>query len=172
MANHFTQKGLELRSKQIETQQEKVKAIGQETGEAAGMNCDWHDNFGYEDAKRRFEMESANLQRLREAMSAAQLITVEEQREEIAIGVTAELSVDGESREFTIGAYGESDPANGLISYNTPLAKALLKMQAGESKRINIGGKSVTVEVKDIYPPSYRYHALIENFVNGDGRPL
>lgn len=167
MANHFTRKGLELRSRQIKVQEEKVKAIGREAGEAAGINCDWHDNFGYEDAKRRLEMESANLQRLREELAGAQMLTVEEQREKIAIGVTAEVSIDGESREYTIGAYGESDPASGLISYNTPLGRGLLKMEAGDSKRINIGGKTVLVEVEEIHPPSYRYHTLLENLLNG-----
>lgn len=170
MANHFTQRGLELRSRQIKVQEEKVKSIGKEAGEAAGINCDWHDNFGYEDAKRRLEMESANLQRLREELVGAQLIAVEEQQEKVAIGVTAVVSIDGQRREYTIGAYGESDPPSGLISYNTPLGRGLLKMEAGDSRRINIGGKTVTVEVEEVHPPSYRYHVLLENLLNGDSQ--
>jgi len=163
MRNLFTQKGLNLRLRQIKAQEQKVKAIGQEAGDAAGANCDWHDNFAYEDAKRRLEMESAHLQRLRDEISVAQLITVEEQSERISIGVTVEVSIDNKMKEFTIGAYGESDPDIGLISYNTPLAKNLLKMELGDSERINIGGKFLLIEVEAVHPPSYRYDALIEN---------
>lgn len=166
MVNHFTQRGLELKYKQIKIQEEKVKAIGREAGEAAGINCDWHDNFGYEDAKRRLDMESANLQRLREEISGAQLITVQEQSDKIAIGVTAQVNLGGERKEFTIGAYGESDPVNGLISYNTPLARGLLNMEVGDLKHLNIGGRSMIIEVEDIYPPSCRYHSLIENLLS------
>src|ERR1043166_3503717 len=126
MVNHFTKKGILLQEKLIAIQQQRVKMIGKESGEAAGINCDWHDNFAYEDAKRRLEMESPQLPRLQEGVSNAYLIQVPEQNEKIAIGVTAEIIIDGDVKEFTIGAYGESDPQTGLISYNTPLARGLL----------------------------------------------
>jgi transcription elongation GreA/GreB family factor len=163
MTNYFTQKGFEVRLRQIKAQEQRVRDIGKEAGDAAGASCDWHDNFGYEDAKRRLEMECSNLQRLRDEISTAQLITVKEQSERISIGVTVEVSIDSKTKEFTIGACGESDPDTGLISYKTPLAKHLLKMELGDSKRINIGGKFLLIEIGAVHPPSYRYDALIEN---------
>src|SRR5437660_284100 len=116
MVNHFTQKGILLQKKLIAIQQQRVKVIGKEMGEAAGISCDWHDNFAYEDAKRRLEMAPTQLRRLREEVSNAYLIQVPKQNEKIAIGVTAEIIIDGDVKEFTIGAYGESDPQTGLIS--------------------------------------------------------
>src|SRR5947199_2849109 len=116
MTKYFTREGLDMKQRQLKAQEAKVRDIGKEAGEEAGMNCDWHDNFGYEDAKRRLEMESTTLQKMREEITGAQILTIQEQSERVAIGVTVELTVDGESKVFTIGAYGESDPNNGLIS--------------------------------------------------------
>jgi transcription elongation GreA/GreB family factor len=166
MSNYFTQEGLELRRQQIKAQQEKVRAIGKEAGEEAGMNCDWHDNFGYEDAKRRLEMESGILQKMLEESSGAQIVDIEEQNNIVAIGVTVELLINGDRKVFTIGAFGESDPANGLISYNTPLARPLLKMEVGDSKTFNIAGKQAKVEIEEIYPPSYLYRQLISKLIS------
>lgn len=161
MPNYFTRKGLELRKKLIKAQEQKVKAIGKEAGEEAGISCDWHDNFGYEDAKRRLEMESVTLRKLREEVGSAQVIEVEEQSEKVYIGVTVRTHIGGEEKEYTIGAYGESDPNNGMITYISPLGRSLLGMQVGDSKIVNIGGKAVEVEVDEIFPPSYRYHRLL-----------
>jgi transcription elongation GreA/GreB family factor len=166
MRNHFTQDGFEFRRKQIKAQQEKVRAIGKEAGQEAGANCDWHDNFGYEDAKRRLEMESEILRKMMEETSDVQIVNVEEQNDAVAIGVTVELLMNGGEKVFTIGAFGESDPTNGLISYNTPLGRQLLKMEAGDVKNITVGGNSTDIEVRKIYPPSYRYHSLIAQLVD------
>jgi transcription elongation GreA/GreB family factor len=168
MSNYFTQQGLELRYKRIKAQEEKVKSIGKEAGEAAGISCDWHDNFAYEDAKRRLEMESMALQKMREEVSGAQIISVKQQSDQVAIGVTVKLTVNGEKKEYTIGAFGESDPAKGLISYDTPLARSLLKLEVGDTKAVKIGGKLVEVEVEEIHSPSYRYHTLIAELARAD----
>jgi transcription elongation GreA/GreB family factor len=166
MRNHFTQEGFEFRRKQIKAQQEKVRAIGKETGQEAGASCDWHDNFGYEDAKRRLEMESEILRKMMEETSDVQIVNVEEQDDAVAIGVTVELLMNGGEKAFTIGAFGESDPANGLISYNTPLGRQLLKMEPGDAKTITVGGSATDVEVRRIYPPSYLYRQLIAKLID------
>src|SRR5438309_913648 len=100
MKNYFTDKGLDLQYRKIKTQEEKIKSIGKEAGEAAGISCDWHDNFAYEDAKRRLEMEATALQKMREEVSGAQIVALKDQSDQVAIGVTVELSVNGESREY------------------------------------------------------------------------
>jgi transcription elongation factor GreA len=170
MSNYFTEKGLDLQYRRIKAQEEKIKAIGKEAGEAAGIACDWHDNFAYEDAKRRLEMESMALQNMREQISGAKIVNLKEQSDQVAIGVTVELTVNGEAKEYTIGAFGESEPNKGLISYNTPLARGLLKLGVGDTKRIDIGGKPANIEIEEIYPPSYRYLSLIDEFVIAESK--
>jgi transcription elongation GreA/GreB family factor len=165
MSKLYTQKGLYLKQRQIATQEAKVRAVGREAGEEAGISCDWHDNFGYEDAKRRLEMESSLLSRLKEEITGIQLITIQEQDETVRVGVTVRAQVGGEEKEFTIGGYGESDPQNMLIAYTSPLAHAVIGMRKGESRSAYIGNRKIDVEIEAISPPSYKYHQLIQNLV-------
>jgi transcription elongation GreA/GreB family factor len=162
MDYYYTKKGLELKQRQIKFQEEKVKSVGREAGEEAGISCDWHDNFGYEDAKRRLEMESGVLKRLKDEAQGAILVKIEKQSQRVMIGVTVKVSVDGTEKEFTIGAYGESDPGRGLVSYSSPLGHALLNMEVGDGKNVSIGGRTVELEVLSIDPPSSKYYQLVE----------
>jgi transcription elongation GreA/GreB family factor len=159
---YYTKKGLDLKERKIKAQEAKVRAIGKEAGDEAGLNCDWHDNFGYEDAKRRLEMESALLAKLREEISGSRVIEVEEQNERIGIGVTVKFALNGDEKEITVGAFGESDPTNGLVSYTSPLGRVLLRMEAGDSKIADIAGRKTEIEILEIRPPSHLYHRLID----------
>lgn len=165
MNNVFTKQGLELKRRQINEQQKKVRAVGRQVGDEAGINCDWHDNFGYEDSKRRLEMESQILKRLNEEVAGATVISVEEQCDRVMVGVTVTVLFNDESKEFTIGAYGESNPSKGLIAYDSPVAAALIGMRAGDSVRAQIAGKIQEVEIEDIRPPSHRYNRLVDELL-------
>ncbi len=169
MRKNFTQEGLALKQKRLRSQQAKVKAIGREVGAEAGISHDWHDNFGYEDAQRRLELESRILKGLTEELAGAQIITVTEQAAKVMIGNTVKLRVGEEPKEITIGAYGESEPTMGLIAYTSPLAQAVLGLAEGDSKASTIGGRSVVIDIEAIYPPSYRYKQLMRELVGQDG---
>jgi transcription elongation factor GreA len=165
MTKYFTEDGLALKRRQIVLQEAKVRAIGKEAGEEAGISCDWHDNFGYEDATRRLQMESEILARMKEDISGARLVAVQEQNRTVRIGVTVLVIMGAQEKEITIGGYGESDPENGLISYSSPIGRALLGMELGDSRTVEIAGKQIGVEVQEISPPSYRYQRLISGLL-------
>lgn len=160
MPNHFTKEGLKHLTSLAEKQEKKVRDTGAEAGEEAGISCDWHDNFGYEEAKRQLELESKRLGDLREEIRQAVIININDQTDRVQIGNTVKLYWDDEEKEITIGAYRESDPGNGLVAYNSPLARALLGMQAEDAKTVTIAGKKVEIEVEEILPPSFKYHTL------------
>ena len=159
----FSKTGLELKKAQIKISENRIKAFQKEAADAAGVSYDWHDNFGYEEATRRAEAESVFLAKLKEEVKNAKIIEPEEQNQKVLIGTTVKLLMDGKEREFTIGAYGETDPANGLISYTSPLASSLLDMQVGDSKTVTVGNKNSVIAIKKIFPPSYKYSEIIEH---------
>jgi len=168
MPNYFTKKGWESFQRKIIAQKHKVWTVGKEVGDAAGISCDWHDNFGYEDAKRRFEMESTILKNLVRELEGGIVIEVQEQNKKIMIGTTVKLLMGDNHKEITIGAYGESAPSQGLIAYASPLARAIAGMEVGEKKAAVIGGRTVDIEIEEIYPPSFRYNSLIAEHFGGD----
>jgi len=150
----YTKKGWELKLKNIKLQEEKVKKIGCEVGEEAGANCDWHDNFGYEDSKRKLELESEILRNLNKDIEDAEIIEIKEQNNIVAIGTTVNILINDAEKEYMIGGWGESDTHLKLISYNSPIGSALMNMKIGESKEVKIGPKNIDLKIVDIKPPS------------------
>lgn len=153
----FSREGYSYFQKQLSSRKEAVAVAGKAVGEAAGPNCDWHDNFEYDDAKRRLEMASTRAAELQIALGKAEIIDIIEQSVRVAVGNTIEIEYeDGEEREFTIGAYGESNPGQGLVSYVAPLAKAVLGKTEGDE-----GTLKQTFTINRIHPSSYKYRGLI-----------
>lgn len=169
MHKYYTKAGLKLKQGQLKIQEDKVKTVALEVGFEAGPNFDWHDNFGYEEAKRKLELESSILGNLREELLEAVLVEVEEQDEIIKIGNTVEIIISDQEKTITIGAFGETNAVSGLITYTSLLGKTLLNMNLGESKNTQIGGKILDIKVKQIFPPSHSYYALIAELMRMRG---
>lgn len=161
MTIYFSKTGLELKKARISAQEDKIKTLQKEAADAAGVSYDGHDNFGYEEATRQVELELESLAKLREEIKNSKIIELQEQTQKVTIGTTVRLSIGGEKKEFTIGAYGETAPSSVLISYTSPLATSLLDMKVGDSKNVNFGNNNVVITIKEILPPSYKYNSLI-----------
>lgn len=163
MPNYFSKEGLSYFQGKLGELQKKAQGSGKEVGEEAGPNCDWHDNFGFEEARRRLEMDSKRVQELTESLRDVQIVEAVEQSVRVAIGNTVGYLEDDEfEKEVTIGAWGESNPSTGLITYQSPLGKALLGARIGDVKTANLGGKTKNLEVTDIMPPSSKYKDLVK----------
>ena len=162
MKKYFTTKGIELFRRRIERQRQRALNAQRETGAAAGDSCDWHDNFGYEEARRRSEMEANTLNRLSAAADGAIIFDPPEQDVAVRIGNTVRFMSHGDVKEVTIGAYGEVDIDHGLVSYESPLASSLLGKRKGDVVNLEKGEQ---IFVESILPPSYRYRTLIESLV-------
>lgn len=155
--NVFSKEGYAYYRKKIAASRGEIADSGKNVGEAAGENCDWHDNFAFDDAMRKLEMVSIRAVDLQRSLDGAEVIDVIEQSVRVAIGNTVEIEFDdGGKREITIGAWGESDPLKGLISYSAPLARAVIGKKEGDEGRLK---KVFTIN--KIHPASYKYRELI-----------
>lgn len=170
MSLYFTESGIKaFRLKEAELT-DRVRASGQEVGDAAGMNCDWHDNAGFDEARRTLEFNSQRLGEIRAALGQAIIVTINEQTDAVRIGSTVQVTIvdpsgNEEVKEFTIGAYAETDAKLGLIAYDSPMASVLLTHSEGETlEDVKIGGKVVEISIDKILPPSAKYTALISTF--------
>lgn len=178
MALLFTELGLKRLQEKEKQLKGAVRASGAEVGEAAGINCDWHDNAGYDEARRSLEMTSTRLKEVRDTIRDAVLFTLNEQNSNVRIGNTVKVTLtfpDGseESKEFTIGAYGETNTKTGLIAYNSPLATALMgQTQGALIEGIRIGAKPVDITIDEIFPPSVKYERLVTEFYGSNESSL
>lgn len=175
MPLYSTEPGFEALKRKERELSDLVMVSGFEVGEAAGMNCDWHDNAGFDEARRALEFNSRRLQDVRAALREVVLITLNEQANSVRIGSTVKVTtidVDGneERREFTIGAYAETDAKLGLIAYDSPMASALMGQQVGGEtlEGVRVGNKVLDITINEILPPSARYTSLISQFYGVD----
>ncbi len=159
----FTNAGWERHAQAVRDAAERVRAAGQEVGAEAGLACDWHDNFGFEEARRRLEEASELAQRLAQEMEAGTVVEIREQAEVVDIGTTVVLRVGRDLRTVTIGGWGEFSAADGLITYTAPIVQGVLGLGVGDSAEVQMGGATLDVTVEDILPPSHRYSRLARN---------
>ena len=170
MPLYFTEPGLNSLQEREKKMAALVRSSGAEVGDAAGMNCDWHDNAGFDEAKRALEFNSRRLQEIRAALGQALLVTLTEQANSVRIGSTVFVTLidkngDEEEKEFTIGAYAETDTKLGLIAYDSPMATAMIAQEVGVTlERVKMGNKVLDITINKILPPSARYIQLISEF--------
>lgn len=156
----ITRRGLARLTQEVEAQQARVKEVGAEVGAEAGPNCDWHDNFAFEDARRRLELESTRLRDLQQRLHSVQLAEVREQHKVVALGTTVRLLIGEREVEYTIAGIGEGDAPRGIVSADAPLVQAIMGLSEGDEFHFGGGSTSRHAEIIKILPPSYRYSLL------------
>jgi transcription elongation GreA/GreB family factor len=70
----------------------------------------------------------------------------------VQFGSRVRFVLDGKPREVTIVGHDEADPANGLLAFTAPLARALLGAEAGEF--VDFAGREETIEVLEVLAPA------------------
>lgn len=133
----------------------KVKEIQQEVDKSlreAGESCQtghetWHDNPGYEDARRSAEMWSRRLEQLRALQRSAVVIpqpTAPPSDGKVSIGCAVQIkNLDtGEEFSYIIGSAMVFDDSGVRISYKSPLGRVLREARIGDVLDVNFGGRS------------------------------
>ena len=139
----LTKEGLEKLTKELE----RLKTVGRE--EVAerlhrafedGQDDDFVDNAELEAARNAQSFLEGRIQELEEILKNYQLIDEnDEPHDYVRVGdwiTVSEEGFDEEERYHLVGA-AEADPAEGRISNESPLGKALLGSKVGDLVRVN-----------------------------------
>ncbi len=129
-----TREGLErLRSELKELKEVRRPAVVAAIAEARSHG-DLRENAGYDAAKHDQAMTEKRIADLDALLRQA--VVIEEDGgdlgDEVRIGSTVVVEVDGEEERYTIVGAIEAKPAQGLISNESPVGRALLGRQPGE----------------------------------------
>jgi len=147
-----TQEGLEKIDREIAELEERLACTRHEKGEAAQMGNVWHDNFAFESLEQQERMLVKQLTEKKAFRHRAQVVNASPAAVSvIEIGSTAELQFeDGTVMTLTIRGTGEGDPTNGVISYQSPVGKAILGAIEGEERIYHAGGRERCVIILKI----------------------
>ncbi|WP_456394175.1 transcription elongation factor GreA [Nitratifractor sp.] len=130
-------------------------AIAKVIDEARALG-DLKENAEYHAAKEKQGLMEARITELQDLLSRAQVIDPSKlAHERVSFGSTVVL-IDQESDEevcYTIVGVQESDPSRGLISIQSPMARALLGKEEGEEVSLQLPGGRKSFDIEEI---SYR----------------
>lgn len=140
-------------TKKIEEFKTKLAESLKEMGE--GVKDDpnaWHDNFGFEEGQRQASIWSTRLRDLIAIKNGARVIELSRQTNEVAIGSVVSISYQDEESEdtFRIGSYLVFEDDEDTLSYNSPIAQAIIGAKVGETRTFRVSDREKKVSITKI----------------------
>ncbi len=114
----------------------------------AKMDGDVTENAGYEEAKRQQAFLEGRIMTIEAMLKNAVLIKSEGTSERVVLGSRVTVAEDGfEPETYIIVGSAEAAPAEGRISNESPLGKALMGHQVSDQVVFKTPGGTVEVEI-------------------------
>lgn len=146
---YFTPQGLKALDEKMRQIKAEIYQVGQDMGEWARQTSEtWHDNFGFEDGVRQQERLFNLLEEMMTLKNKAIVVkrgSKEEEKTFIGRKITAQDLGTEEVLKLEVGSYlnFETDENSEyfLISYDAPLARALIGKEPGKDIEAKIGNR-------------------------------
>jgi len=110
---------------------------------------DFSENVEYQLAKRRLRGINYRILILETQTNQAEIIE-NNGIDVIDTGNTVIVEVDGKEKTYTILGSSETDPAQGIISHNSPIGSALLGKKVGDVVEVSIAGEKKLFKILEI----------------------
>ncbi len=151
MALHYlTKDGLEKLKKELDfLKNEKMPEIIERIARAKELG-DLSENAEYQDAKDEQGFVAGKIAELENLVKKAEIIEESSNKEVVTIGSSIKIRCDADEYKYTITGSNEADPAQGLISNESPLGRAFLGRKIGEKIKVNIPKGSMECEILEI----------------------
>ncbi|MGI6680012.1 MAG: transcription elongation factor GreA [Bdellovibrionota bacterium] len=145
-------------SKMLRSELSRLKAMRPELANAieiARGHGDLSENADYDAAKEKSGMVEARIREIEAKVALAEVIDPREivLNDRVVFGATANIvDIDtDEERTLCIVGIDEADADKGLISYESPLGRALIGKEIGDIVKIKLPQGERTYEVLDVY---------------------
>ena len=126
---------------------ERPKVV-QEVADAAALG-DRSENAEYIYGKKRLREIDRRIRFLTKRLDSAVVVQDEERRtDRVFFGATVDVEdEDGKARKYTIVGPDEADPGAGLISFKSPLGRALMKREVGDVVTVRRPAGEIELEI-------------------------
>ena len=133
---YYTEKGYLKLKEEIERLDKLIKIDTAKEIAAAAAHGDLKENAEYSAAKEKQAFYANKVRELKIRLSGANVVRKDELLPENAVTFGKRVKLEnvdsGEESIFTFLGEGESDPDNDIISYTSPLARALIGNKQGD----------------------------------------
>ena len=121
---------------------------------AAAAHGDLKENAEYSAAKEKQVFYANKLRDLQIRLSGSNVVRKDELLPENAVTFGKRVKIEdvnsGDERIFTFLGEGESDPDNGIISYTSPMARALIGHKQGEVVDVQLPVELKTYKIVEV----------------------
>ncbi len=148
---YLTQEGYDkLKTELEDCKLNKRRVIAQAIKEAKEQG-DLSENAEYTEAKRQQRENEGRIMKLENIVRTAEIIKDNVATDKVRIGCIVDVQTNGNKSTFHIVGASEADPANGLISNESPLGEAMLGKKEGEDVEVNLpNGKIIKHKIISI----------------------
>jgi transcription elongation factor GreA len=147
---YLSKDGLEkLRAELEEMVTKKRPEVAQRIHDAK-EHGDLSENAEYEDAKNEQAFVEGRIQTLEALIKNATIIDENHSTDHVQIGSTVKVESDDGTESFTIVGSAEAKPAEGRISNESPVGRALLGKKKGEKVVVRVPAGDFTYKVVSI----------------------
>ena len=120
----------------------------------AASNGDRSENGDYIYGKRRLREIDRRVRFLIRRLENAEVVNSSgRDTDQVFFGAKVTLRVKDEIRVITILGLDEVDPAHGIVSWVSPIARALLKAREGDAVTLRTPGGEETLEIMEVTYP-------------------
>ena len=120
----------------------------------AASNGDRSENGDYIYGKRRLREIDRRVRFLIKRLENAEIVQSSgRDTDQVFFGARVKLRMGGEVKEITILGLDEVDPAHGVVSWISPIAKALLKAREGDTVTLRTPGGEEKLEILEVSYP-------------------
>jgi transcription elongation factor GreA len=147
---YLSKEGLEKLREELDEMVNVRRAEVASRIQEAKEHGDITENAEYEDAKNEQAFVEGRIQSLSALIKNAVLITENHSTTHVQIGSTVEVeSEDGRERYMIVGS-AEAAPADGKISNESPVGRALLGRKKGEKVSVSVPAGDMTYKIVGI----------------------
>ena len=111
---------------------------------------DLSENSEYDAAKEEQSLLETRITQLEDVLKRAQIIEPVKKADFVVIGSTVVVEMNDEVHKFSIVGSMEADPAENKISNESPVGKALLGLQVGETIEVSVGPVKSKIKLLEI----------------------
>jgi transcription elongation factor GreA len=126
----------------------KQKAI-ERLGKARSMG-DLKENSEYSAAKEELAFVEGRIREIEEILDNASVVKNNQAGDQVQVGSTVTVEVDGKTDSFQIVGEFEADPMNKKLSQNSPIGQALINKKVGDLVEINIPAGKIQYKIVEI----------------------
>ncbi|HYK96865.1 MAG TPA: transcription elongation factor GreA [Candidatus Acidoferrales bacterium] len=144
---YVSAEGLKKLQAELEDLRTSKRAEVAERIHAAMEFGDYSENSELEQAKNDQAFLEGRIMTLEQTIKNAQLIDEKSKHDLVEVGSHVTVEADGRKEKYVIVGSAEASPAEGKISNESPVGRALLGHRAGETVRMSVSAGMIEMKI-------------------------